>query len=68
MRSFSAVAFLVVTATVFKLLLFVLELGKLALIGSDLGLQFVMVFCFVIMNDLLFAGMDRIEKDRLHFR
>ena len=38
-RPFPAVAFLVVAAAVFKLLLFVPELGKLALIGGDLGFQ-----------------------------
>ena len=39
-RPFLAVAFFIVGGTVFKLLLFVPELGKLALIGGDLGFQF----------------------------
>ena len=39
-RPFPAVAFFVVGGTVFKLLLFMTELGKLALIGRDLGFQF----------------------------
>ncbi len=39
-RPFPAVTFFVVGGTVFKLLLFVPELGKLALIGGDLGPQF----------------------------
>ena len=39
-RPFPAVAFFVVGGTVFKLLLFVPELGKLAFIVSDLGFQF----------------------------
>jgi len=39
-RPFPAVTFFVVGGTVFKLLLFVPELGKLALIGGNLGLQF----------------------------
>ena len=37
---FPAVTFFVVGSTVFKLLLFVPELGKLALIGGNLGFQF----------------------------
>ena len=39
-RPLPSVAFLVVTAAVFKLLLFVLELDELALIVSNLGFQF----------------------------
>ena len=39
-RPFPAVTFFVVGDAVFKLLLFVPELGKLTLIGSDLGFQF----------------------------
>jgi len=39
-RPLPTVAFPVVTAAVFKLLLFVPELGKLALIGGNLGFQF----------------------------
>ena len=36
----AGLVFFVVGGTVFKLLLFVPELGKLALIGGDLGFQF----------------------------
>ena len=39
-RPFPAVTFFVVGGTVFKLLLFVPELGKLALIGGNIGFQF----------------------------
>ena len=38
-RPLAAVAFLVVAAAVFQLLLFVLKLGKLAFLGGDLGFQ-----------------------------
>ena len=38
-RPFPAVTFFVVGGTVFKLLLFVPELGKLTLTGGDLGFQ-----------------------------
>ena len=39
-RPLPTVAFPVVTAAVFKLLLFVLKLGNLTLFDSDLSLQF----------------------------
>ena len=39
-RPFPAVTLFIVDGTVFKLLLFVPELGKLALIGGNLGFQF----------------------------
>ena len=46
MRPFAAVAFLIVAAAVFKLLLSVLELGKLALPGGYFGFQFRDSFLF----------------------
>ena len=41
-RPIPTVAFPVVTAAVFKLLLFVLKLGNLTLIDNDLSLQLIM--------------------------
>ena len=51
-RPFPAVAFLIVAAAVFKLLLFVPELGKLVLIVSDLGFQFGDSFVSVNSNSV----------------
>ena len=47
-RPFPAVTLFIVDGTVFKLLLFVPELGKLALIGGNLGFQFGdgFLFCY----------------------
>lgn len=45
-RPFAAVAVLVVAAAVFKLLLSVLELGKLALLGGNFSVQLLDGFLF----------------------
>ena len=46
MRPFAAVAFLIVAAAVFKLLLSVLELGKLTFLGGNFSFQLRDAFLF----------------------